>query len=41
MSEDPEDGPSFLSMIGFVAIAVAVTILIFFIVGYGFGRLFL
>jgi hypothetical protein len=39
--EPPEDPPSFLSMIGLVALAVAITILIFFAVGYVFGRLFL
>ncbi len=41
MNEDPDEGPSFLTMIGIVAIAVAVIILVFFGVGYGFGRLFL
>jgi preprotein translocase subunit SecE len=41
MEEDPDDRPSFLTMIGVVAIAVAVIILVFFGVGYGFGRLFL
>ena len=36
-----EDGPSIISMIGFVAASVAVTILVFFGIGYVFGRLFL
>jgi preprotein translocase subunit SecE len=36
-----EDGPSVLKMIGFVALFVALVILIFFAAGYGFGRLFL
>ncbi len=35
------DGPHFLSMIGLVAVAVAVVILVFFGIGYAFGRLFL
>ena len=35
------DGPSVLSMIGLVAIVVAVVILVFFGAGYVFGRLFL
>jgi hypothetical protein len=41
MNQDRDDHPSFLTMIGIVAIAVAVIILVFFAVGYGFGRLFL
>jgi hypothetical protein len=36
-----EDGPSVLSMIGIVALIVALVILVFFAAGYGFGRLFL
>lgn len=36
-----EDGPRFLPMIGLVAVSVAITILVFFGVGYLFGRLFL
>jgi hypothetical protein len=36
-----EDGPSVLSMIGAVALVVAIVILVFFAAGYGFGRLFL
>jgi hypothetical protein len=37
----PEDGPSVLAMIAVVAIIVAVVILVFFALGYLFGRLFL
>ena len=36
-----DDGPSVLSMIGIVAAVVAVVILVFFAMGYLFGRLFL
>ncbi len=36
-----EDGPSVLTMIGAVALIVALIILVFFAAGYGFGRLFL
>ena len=35
------DGPSFLTMIGFVAVVVAAVILVFFGIGYALGRLFL
>jgi preprotein translocase subunit SecE len=35
------DGPQFLQMIGLVALVVAVVILVFFGIGYAFGRLFL
>ena len=38
MNEEP---PSALTMIAIVAITVAVVILVFFAVGYLFGRLFL
>ena len=38
---EPHDGPSFLSMIGLVAAVVAVVILVFFAIGYVFGRMFL
>jgi len=38
---DPQDGPRFLSMIGLVAAVVAVVILVFFAIGYAFGRMFL
>ena len=36
-----EDGPSVLAMVLAVALIVALTILVFFALGYGFGRLFL
>ncbi len=36
-----DDQPSFLSMVGLVALVVAVVILVFFGVGYVFGRVFL
>lgn len=36
-----EDGPSVLAMIAAVAVFVALVILVFFAVGYLFGRLFL
>ena len=36
-----EDGPSVPAMIAAVAIIVALVILVFFALGYGFGRLFL
>jgi hypothetical protein len=35
------EGPSALALIGFVALIVALVILIFFALGYGLGRLFL
>jgi hypothetical protein len=35
------DGPSVLAMIGFVAAVVAIVILVFFALGYAFGRAFL
>ncbi len=38
---EPEPQPSILTMIGIVALIVAVVILVFFGVGYLFGRLFL
>jgi type IV secretory pathway VirB2 component (pilin) len=38
---EPDDQPSFLAMIGLVALSVAVVILVFFGIGYLFGRLFL
>jgi hypothetical protein len=38
---DDEDQPSFLTMIGLVALIVAVVILVFFAIGYLFGRAFL
>jgi type IV secretory pathway VirB2 component (pilin) len=36
-----DDQPRFLTMIGLVALAVAVVILVFFGLGYLFGRTFL
>lgn len=39
MNQDEQ--PSFLSMIGLVALIVAVVILVFFGIGYLFGRVFL
>jgi len=36
-----EDGPSVWRMIAVVAVGVAAVILVFFAVGYVFGRLFL
>jgi preprotein translocase subunit SecE len=36
-----DDGPSMPAMIALVAVVVALVILIFFGLGYGFGRLFL
>ena len=36
-----EDGPSVLQMVAWVAIIVALVILVFFGLGYLFGRLFL
>jgi hypothetical protein len=39
MNDDNE--PGFLTMIGLVALIVAVVILVFFGVGYLFGRVFL
>jgi type IV secretory pathway VirB2 component (pilin) len=38
---DPNNQPRFLMMIGLVALSVAVVILVFFGIGYLFGRLFL
>ncbi len=38
---DRDEGPSFLPMIGLVAVIVAAVILVFFTVGYLLGRLFL
>jgi hypothetical protein len=34
-------GPSVLAMIAIVAVAVALVILVFFAIGYAFGRAFL
>ena len=38
---DRDEGPSFLPMIGLVALIVAAVILVFFTFGYLLGRLFL
>jgi type IV secretory pathway VirB2 component (pilin) len=38
---DRDNQPSFLMMIGLVALSVAIVILVFFGIGYLFGRLFL
>ncbi len=38
---DDDDQPNFLTMIGLVALIVAVVILVFFGIGYLFGRVFL
>jgi hypothetical protein len=38
---DHDDQPRFLTMIGLVALVVAVVILVFFGIGYLFGRAFL
>ena len=38
---DKEARSELLSMMGLVAAVVAVVILVFFAIGYGFGRLFL
>ena len=35
------DQPSFLAMVGLVALVVAIVILVFFGIGYLFGRVFL
>jgi hypothetical protein len=39
--EEGTDEPTLLSMMGLVAIVVAVVILVFFALGYLFGRIFL
>ena len=36
-----DGGPSVLAMIAIVAVAVALVILVFFAIGYAFGRAFL
>ncbi len=38
---DRDHNPSFLTMVGLVALIVAVVILVFFGIGYLFGRVFL
>lgn len=39
--DEDDDQPRFLTMIGLVALVVAVVILVFFGIGYLFGRAFL
>jgi hypothetical protein len=41
MKHERDPRPSFLSMVRLVVISVIVTILVFFAIGYVFGRLFL
>ena len=41
MDEEEEKPPRFLAMVGLVAFVVAVVILVFFGIGYLFGRVFL
>jgi preprotein translocase subunit SecE len=41
MNDERESHPSFLKMMGLVAVSVAITILLFFGVGYLLGRIFL
>jgi len=36
-----DEGPHFLPMLGLVALVVALVILVFFALGYAFGRIFL
>jgi hypothetical protein len=38
---EPSEHPNFLTMVGLVALVVAVVILVFFGIGYLFGRVFL
>jgi type IV secretory pathway VirB2 component (pilin) len=38
---EQDEQPSFLAMVGLVALIVAVVILVFFGIGYLFGRVFL
>jgi len=38
---DERKHPSFLKMMGLVALSVAITILVFFGIGYALGRIFL
>jgi type IV secretory pathway VirB2 component (pilin) len=39
--DERDEQPSFLTMVGLVALIVAVVILVFFGIGYLFGRVFL
>ncbi len=41
MTDEREHRPSFLKMMGLVAVSVAITILVFFGIGYALGRIFL
>ena len=41
MAMNDDDQPKFLAMIGLVALIVAIVILVFFGIGYLFGRAFL
>ncbi|HET9103210.1 MAG TPA: hypothetical protein VFN55_07625 [Solirubrobacteraceae bacterium] len=41
MNDQDEEEPRFLAMIGLVALVVAVVVLVFFAIGYLFGRAFL
>ncbi len=41
MNPDDPNSPSFLKMMGLVAVGVAITILVFFGIGYLLGRVFL
>jgi uncharacterized membrane protein len=41
VNDSDDDQPRFIAMIGLVALVVAVVILVFFGVGYLFGRAFL
>ena len=38
---EPDEQPGFLAMVGLVAVVVAIVILVFFGIGYLFGRVFL
>jgi hypothetical protein len=41
VTDEREHRPSFLKMMGLVAVSVALTILVFFGIGYALGRIFL
>jgi hypothetical protein len=41
VNDERDNHPSFLRMMGLVAVSVAVTILVFFGIGYALGRIFL
>jgi hypothetical protein len=41
VNDDRDNHPRFLTMVGLIAASVAITILVFFAVGYTLGRLFL